>query len=63
MSEIDIRSDAFRKAVLNIERRAERQLYDEKLVRCFVPNRVLDELNTNSNHLCSGDAASAKRTR
>lgn len=51
---MDLRSDTFRRAVLNIERRAERQIYHEKLVKCFVPNRVLDELDTNSNQLIFG---------
>lgn len=54
MPDIDIQNDVFRKAILDIERRAERQLYDEKLVRCFVPNRVLEELNTNANQLLFG---------
>ena len=31
-----------------------RQLYDEKLVKCFVPNKVLDELDTNQNQLVFG---------
>ena len=51
---IDLRSQQFRKAVRDIHRRAERQLLDEKLVRCFVPNRVLDELNSTSNQLLFG---------
>jgi hypothetical protein len=51
MVNFDLRSDAFRKAALNTERRAERQLYDEKLVKCFVPNRVLEELDNNQNQL------------
>ncbi len=50
----DLRSDKFKKAVINTERRAERQLYDEKLVKCFVPNRVLNELDTNQNQLIFG---------
>ncbi len=54
MVEFDLRSEAFRRAVLNTERRAERQLYDERLVRCFVPNRVLEELDNNQNQLLFG---------
>ncbi len=54
MPQLDLRNDAFRKAVLNIERRAERQIYEEKLVKCFVPNRVLDELDTNQNQILFG---------
>lgn len=54
MEQFDARNDEFRKAVLSIERRAERQIYDERLVRCFVPNRVLDELDANSNQLIFG---------
>ena len=38
----------------DIQRRAERQLLDEKLVGCFVPNRVLDELDSTSNQLLFG---------
>ena len=54
MVSFDLRSDEFRKAVLNTERRAERQIYDDKLVKCFVPNRILEELDTNQNQLIFG---------
>ncbi len=51
---LDLQSQHFRLAVLDIQRRAERQILDEKLVRCFVPNRVLDDLNSTSNQLLFG---------
>ena len=51
---IDLRSEQFRAAVRDIQRRAERQLLDERLVRCFVPNRVLEELDSTSNQLLFG---------
>jgi hypothetical protein len=51
---LELRSQQFRSAVRDIQRRAERQLLDERLVRCFVPNRVLDELNSTSNQLLFG---------
>jgi hypothetical protein len=54
MANADPKSDSFRNAVLNMERRAERQIYDDKLVKCFVPNRILDDLNTGSNQLLFG---------
>src|SRR4051812_13166876 len=54
LHDLDVRSHSFRRAVVNIERRAERQALDEKLVRTFVPNRVLDELETTANQLLFG---------
>lgn len=50
----NVKSDEFRSAVRKIERRAERQLLEEKLVHLFVPNRVLEELNTHQNQLLFG---------
>ena len=54
MQTFDLKSDAFRKAVLNTEPRAERQVFEEKLAKCFVPNKVLEELDTNQNQLLFG---------
>lgn len=54
MIQFDLGSEEFRKAVRDTERRAERQLYDEKLVKCFVPNRVLEELDSDQNQLVFG---------
>ena len=54
MVDFELRSDRFRKAVLDVERCAERQIYDDKLVRSFVPNRVLEELDSNQNQLLFG---------
>jgi len=54
MPYFDAKSPEFRAATLNIERRAERQIYDERLVKCFVPNRVLEELETSQNQLIYG---------
>jgi hypothetical protein len=54
LRDIDIRKTSFRKAVISIERRAERQSFDEQLVRTFVPNRILDELDTTANQLLFG---------
>lgn len=49
-----LQSPKFKTAVRNIQRRAERQILEEKLVKCFVPNRILEELNTTSNQLLFG---------
>lgn len=54
MEGFDLRHDRFREAARNIQRRAERQEYDEKLTKCFVPNRVLEELDTDQNQLVFG---------
>ena len=50
----DIRSDALRTAVLRIQRRAERQELEEKLSACFVPTRVIDDLQNDQNQLVFG---------
>ena len=63
MPTIDLKSDGFRKAVLNTERCAERQIYDEKLVKCFVPNKVLEELDTHQNQLMFGRRGVGKTHR
>ncbi|MBU4273174.1 MAG: hypothetical protein KKA28_15040 [Planctomycetes bacterium] len=54
MQAFDLKSDCFKNAVRSMERRAERQIYEEKLVKCFVPNKVLEELDTNQNQLVFG---------
>ncbi len=50
----DIRSDEFRRAVIKIQRRAERQELEEKLTSSFVPTRVIEELETDQNQLVFG---------
>ncbi len=50
----DISSLVLRRAVLAIERRAERQIYDERLTRSYVPTRAVEDLNTTQNQLLYG---------
>jgi hypothetical protein len=54
MAPFDINRDGFHQAVRSIERRAERQLLEERLVSSFVPNKVLDELGNTQNQLLFG---------
>jgi len=54
MSVFDIKSDAFQRAVLKIQRRAEKQEFQEKLLKSFVPTIVMTELQNNQNQLIFG---------
>lgn len=53
-SQFDIKSERFREAVVKIQRRAERQLLEERLSKSFVPTSVIDEMETTQNQLIFG---------
>ncbi len=50
----DVAATKFRNAVVNIQRRAEKQEFEEKLARSFVPTQVIEELQTDQNQLVFG---------
>jgi len=54
MRTFELQTDSFRRAILNIQRRAERQELEERLSKCFVPTRIIDDLQTDQNQLLFG---------
>ena len=54
MPYFDATTDAFRDAVIKIQRRAERQELEEKLTKSYVPTQVMRELQTDQNQLIFG---------